>query len=177
MSSGKGGLHFWLMTLSFMVRDLLFPPEKILREAGVKPGFCVLDFGCGPGSYTLAASHLVGEKGLVYALDMNPLAIRRVKRIASNRKLANIRTILSDCETGLPDESVDLILLYDTYHELKEPRRVLAELHRVLKPEGFLSFSDHHLSESRMVTELTDIGFFRFVRKGKKTCTFTKASG
>ena len=56
-------IHFRLMALGFMFRDLPNPPEKILKEADIGPGDRVLDFGCGPGSYSLAAAKLVGEKG------------------------------------------------------------------------------------------------------------------
>lgn len=65
------------------------------------------------------------------------------------KKLANVETIHSDCKTGLPDNSVDAVLLYDTFHDLSDPDGVLEELHRVLKPDGILSFSDHHMKKMR----------------------------
>ncbi len=166
--------HFRLMSFGYAFRDLFLPRINILREAGIEPGFHVLDYGCGPGSYVSATAELVGKAGKVYALDINPLAIQRVRNIASKRGLGNVETICSDCETGLADKSVDVILLYDTFHSLRDPNRVLRELCRVLRPNGILSFSDHHMGGDEIASGVTDAGLFRLLRKDKKTYTFVK---
>jgi len=166
--------HFKLMAFTYRLRDLFMPRRKILEEAGIRPGFHILDYGCGPGSYVGAAAELVGGSGKVHALDLHPLAVEMVRDIASRRQLTNIETILSDCRTGLPDNSLDMVLLYDVFHDLEEPDRVLEELHRVLKPDGVLSFSDHHLKENEIVTGLTGSGLFRLSGRGKKTYSFMR---
>jgi ubiquinone/menaquinone biosynthesis C-methylase UbiE len=167
-------LHFRLMSLGFKFRDLRLPRKNILKEVGIKPGFHVLDYGCGPGSYIIPLTELVGESGKVYALDIHPLSIRKVQNIASKKKLANVRTILSDCKTGLHRNSLDVVLLYDVLHHLSDRDRVLKELHRVLKPDGILSFSDHHMKEREILAEVTNGQLFRPQRKGRKTYTFLK---
>jgi len=50
----------------------------------------------------------------------------------------------------------------------------MRELHRILKPGGTLSFSDHHMNEKEVITKVTGAGMFRFVRKGNKTYSFAK---
>jgi ubiquinone/menaquinone biosynthesis C-methylase UbiE len=45
-----------------------------VKEVGIREGFSVLDFGCGPASYVKAVAELVGKSGKIYALDINPLA-------------------------------------------------------------------------------------------------------
>ena len=145
-----------------------------MAEVGIKPGFSILDYGCGPGSYAVVATQLVGKSGKVYALDIHPLAVQQVQNTASKNRLTNIETILSDCATGLPDNSVDVVLLYDTLHDLSEPDKVLAELHRVLKPSGILSFNDYHLEESEIISKITDKGLFRLLREGKRVYNFQK---
>jgi len=85
-----------------------------------------------------------------------------------------VETILSDCKTGLPDSSVDVVLLYDIFHDLGNPNAVLTELHRVLKPTGFISLSDHHLKENDIETGLTGSGLFKLSGKNKKTYSFGK---
>ena len=145
MDKLEPGFHFKLMAFSYKFRDLFSPRENVLKEVGIQPGANILDYGCGPGGYVSAAADLVGESGKIYALDIHPVAIQMVKKIASKKRLANVETICSDCETGLSDDSLDVILLYDTLHALSDPGKVLEELHRVLKPGGILSFSDHHL--------------------------------
>lgn len=167
-------LNFTLMALSFKLRDLLLPRMKILEEVGIEPGFSVLDYGVGPGSYVIPTSRLVGEKGKVYALDINPLAIERVQRIIEKKGLTNVETIHSDCKTDLPDESIDVILLYDTFHEIDNPTELLAELYRVLKPNGILSFSDHHMREKEILSQLTSGGLFQLSKKGERTYSFSK---
>jgi len=162
------------MFFTFKFRDLFLPPEKILKETGIKPGFYVLDYGCGPGSYSITAARMVGEKGKVYAVDINPVAIQQVRSIALKKQLTNIETICSDCTTGLPDKSIDLILLYDTFHEISEPDKLLRELHRVLKSDGILSFSDHHMKKDEIIFKLTNKGLFRFLKKSKRTYSFLK---
>ena len=162
------------MSLGYKFRDFSLPRKKILKEVGIKPGFIVLDYGCGPGSYISPLAELVGKSGKIYALDIHPLAIERVQSITSKKQLTNIETILSDCATGLPDNSLDVVLLYDILHGLSEPDRVLDELYRVLKPSGILSFNDHHLKESEITSKVTNKGLFRLTRKGERVYNFSK---
>ncbi len=174
MDKHKSNLDFQLMSFCYKFRDRFLPRIEILKEVGIEPGFHVLDYGCGPGSYIIPLAELVGNSGRIYALDIHPLAIQMVQRIASRQHLTNVEAICSDRETGLPDSSVDVVLLYDTFHDLSDPDSVLEELHRVLKPNGILSFSDHHLKENEIIPRVTDGGLFALSRKGKRTYSFLK---
>ena len=174
MDKPKSSLDFKFMVLQYKFRDFLLPRMNVLKEVNIKPGFQVLDYGCGPGGYIIPLAELVGKSGKIYALDIHPLAVQAVQRIASKKQLTNVETILSDCETGLPDNSVDVILLYDTFHALSDPNGVLAELHRVLKPDGTLSFSDHHMREHEIVSKVTHRGLFRLSRRSKRTYSLLK---
>ena len=171
MSSVVG---FKLMTLTFRVRDFFRPRMDFLKEAGIKSGFCVLDYGCGPGSYITPLAQLVGALGEIYALDIDPLAIKQVQKTAARKTITNVKTIESDCKTGLRENHVDVVLLYDTFHDLSDPDDVLSELHRVVKSGGILSFSDHHMNEKDILTNVTDTGLFKLLTKGKKTYSFSK---
>lgn len=174
MDESTSNFHFRFMSLGFIFRDLVNPPKDRVKEAGVSPGFCVLDYGCGSGSYTIAAAELVGDTGKVYALDIHPLALESVQKKASKKGFAHVETIHSDCETRLANSSVDVVLLYDTFHEVSDPDGVLKELHRVLKENGILSFSDHHMEEDEIVSHVTKNGLFSLVKKGEKTYSFSK---
>lgn len=176
MDKPMSNFHFKAMSYFGMkIRNIFLPPKKIIKEVEIKPGFQVLDFGCGPGTFTIMAAELVGESGKVYALDIHPLAIKIVEKKKKKRNLFNVKTILSDCQTGLGDNTIDVILLYDTFHCLTEPDKVLLELHRVLKPDGILSFSDHHMKENEIVSKVTNRRLFRLLRKGERTYSFSKA--
>jgi ubiquinone/menaquinone biosynthesis C-methylase UbiE len=170
----ESSLEYTLTCLWFRLRDLFSPPKRMLDEIGVRPGFRLLDYGCGPGSYSVVAADLVGPSGKVYAADINPLALRRVRRVATSKGWGNIETIHTDCATELENENLDVVLLYDTYHDLENPDCVLEELHRVLKPDSILSFSDHHMEEELILDRITGGGLFRLLGKGRKTYTFQK---
>jgi ubiquinone/menaquinone biosynthesis C-methylase UbiE len=169
-------LDFKVMAFFFKIRDFFRPRRDIVKEVGLKEGFRVLDFGCGPGGYVSAVAELIGQSGKIFALDINPFAIQMVKKLAVKKELSNVQTILSDCETGLPDESIDVVLLYDAFHDFANPNAVLEELHRVLKANGVLSFSDHHLEEKEIMSKITEAGLFKLWSKGKRTYSFVKRS-
>jgi ubiquinone/menaquinone biosynthesis C-methylase UbiE len=167
MEKSPSGFSFRLMSLMFKVRDLIKPRKNILREVGIKEDFRVLDFGCGPGGYLLPLVKLTGASGKIYALDVNPAAILAVKSLALKHQLGNVEAILSDSATGLPDGSIDVILLFDVLHHLKKPDEVLAELRRILKSGGILSVSDHHMAAENIISKISGVGLFRLSRQGK----------
>jgi len=172
MDKPMSNFDFQFMSVGYKIRDFFLPRMDILKEVGIKPGFHVLDYGCGPGSYIIPLAELVGESGKIYALDIHPLAIQKVQYIASKKQLKNVEAILSDCQTGLPDNTLEVVLLYDAFHHLSDPDMVLKELHRVLKPDGILSLSDHHLKENEIVSGVTNGGLFRLLKKGQRAYTF-----
>ncbi|HNS22647.1 MAG TPA: methyltransferase domain-containing protein [Sedimentisphaerales bacterium] len=160
--------HNWLtyrMEMSVIrVRDLIRPPARVLLNVGVKTGMTVLDFGCGPGGFSLAAARIVEPEGLVYALDVQQAALESVRRAAIRRGISNLHPIPADQVSQVPEESVDIALLYDVLHIVIEPvatREILLSIHRVLKPDGVLSVSDHHLQEASLLTKVTGSGLYR----------------
>jgi len=174
MDKPMNNVTFKGMCFFFMIRDFFRPRSNILMETGIKLGDHILDYGCGPGGYVPPAVELVGNSGRVYALDINPLAVKRVQKIASKNQLANVETTCSNCKTGLQDDSLDVVLLYDIFHMLGDPNGVLKELHRVLKTNGILSFSDHHMKENEIMSKITGCGLFGLSKKGKRTYSFLK---
>ena len=174
MEKLKSSLSFKLMGLAFKLRDFVSPRINVLKEVGIKPGNAVLDYGCGPGGYIVPLSSLIGTSGEIFALDINPLAIKSVQEIASKNKLENVKTIHSECDTGLPDQSVEVVILYDTYHDLKNPDDVLQEINRIIKAEGILSFSDHHMRDYEIREKILSNNLFKLIKKNRKTYTFSK---
>ncbi len=85
MDKPTSNFHFKFMSFGYKFRDFFLPRKNILKEVGVKPGFHVLDYGCGPGGYIIAAAEFVGKSGKIYALDIHPLAIQMVQSIASKK--------------------------------------------------------------------------------------------
>lgn len=165
---------FMLMSLAFKIRDRFNPPKKILDETGIRPGFHVLDYGCGPGSFSIAASSMVGDSGRVYSADVSPDAIDRITALSKKNNLENIKTIRTELDTGLENESLNLILLYDVFHHIRDKKTLLTELHRILKPGHSLSFSDHHMKEKEIINEMEQDGLFVIEKKAKKIFRFKK---
>lgn len=147
---------FKVMTFVLRIRDIFRPTHKVLSEVDIiKPGAHVLDYGCGPGNYTIAAAELVGPSGKVYAVDIHAHAISEVQNKADIKGLRNVQTILTDCNTKLPDSSVDIVLLFYVLHDFKNPDAIIKELNRVLKPRGVLLVIDHKLENEKVVSILS----------------------
>jgi len=85
MDKPVSNFNFRFMALCLKLRDLFLPREIILQEAQIEPGFVVLDFGCGPGSYSVLAAQMVGATGKIYALDIHPLAGQMVQKAAAKK--------------------------------------------------------------------------------------------
>ena len=164
------------MSLFLKAREWLGDPSQRLVEAGLDPGQAVLDFGCGIGSYAIPAAQIVGDGGIVYALDIHPLAVEKVERRARKENLANVETIQSDRDTGLPDESVDAILLYDVLHSVPAKGDLLRELHRILKHDGFLSVVPDHMEEDVFLETVQDGNLFSLQARHDKVYQFVKCS-
>ncbi|RJS68920.1 methyltransferase domain-containing protein, partial [Methanophagales archaeon] len=87
---------------------------------------------------------------------------------AKKQGLRNITTILSDGETRLHDESVDVILLYGVLPEIKDKESVLRELHRVLKPDGYVSTRFcFRIKKDRVLGIMESAGFSLIEQKGR----------
>jgi len=167
-------IWFRLMALEFKIRDYRRPRQEIVSEVGLKAGFQVLDYGCGPGGYVPAVSKVIGSSGKLYALDALPIAVEMVKKVVAKNELKNVETTLSDRATGLPTEELDVVLLYDVFHDLDDQKAVLNEVYRVLKANGQLSFSDHHMEENEIISKVAGSGLFKLENKGKYTYSFAK---
>ncbi len=109
-------------------------------------------------------------RGKVYALDCFPRHLKIVKERVRKEGLINIETILSDNRTGLPDECVDIVWICDAFHEVKQRRAVLAELHRVLRREGVLAIYDG--IRDRVLSYTT--GLFSLIGRDGKLLRFAK---
>jgi ubiquinone/menaquinone biosynthesis C-methylase UbiE len=156
MDKPMSNFSFKAMTLVLRIRDIFRPAHKVLSEVDIiKPGAHVLDYGCGPGNYTIAAAELVGPSGKVYAVDIHAHAISEVQNKADIKGLRNVQTILTDCNTKLSDSSVDIVLLFYVLHDFKNPDAIIKELNRVLKPRGVLLVIDHKLENEKVVSILS----------------------
>jgi len=125
--------------------------DLLLRELALKPGMVVADVGAGTGYYARRIARLIGPKGLVYAVDVQPEMIQMLTELAAKAKVENIRPVLSSVSNvNLPDASIDLALMVDVYHELEFPYEVLQSLVRALKPGGRLVFVEYRAEDPKV---------------------------
>lgn len=179
----RRGLHdsrfaFWIITL--MHDNPLLPifkdPYKLLKAAGLKPGQQVLEVGCGPGFFTVPAANIVGNEGLVYAVDVHPRALERVQKKIEGKGIRNVMPLLANAShTGLPEGSIDLAFLFGLPHIIGGQENLLSEMHRILKPGGVLSFRKTRASEKKLIEDLEKRGFVYSVRQARISL-FTKGN-
>ncbi|MCM2265461.1 MAG: class I SAM-dependent methyltransferase [Desulfuromonadales bacterium] len=117
-----------------------FDPEAILRTFGIDAGVDdLIEFGCGYGTFTLAAASLVS--GTVFALDIEPEMIDLVQEKCRRAGIANVQAVVRDFVahgSHLPDGSMDAALLFNILHH-DEPIALMREAWRVLKPGAKLA--------------------------------------
>ena len=139
---------------------------EMLQQIGIRRGHTVLDFGCGSGTYTVPVAKIVGEQGRVHALDKDKETLDELVQKAESAGLKNIKRMETSgkLEINLADESVDVVLLFDVFHSYYFPqandrRRLLDEIHRIMKPTAFVSVWPKHM-ESPAKDEIESANFY-----------------
>jgi len=124
---------------SFWMHD----PELVFGELKLKEGDSFLDIGCGTGDYSVYASKIVRDSGVVYALDIQKELINNLRKQADLEGLNNINAIISDIAAPLPveDNIIDVCFISTVLHSVnldEHGKKLFSEIGRVLKPEGRL---------------------------------------
>ena len=123
--------------------------------------------------YRLA--ELVGPGGKVFAVDIQPLAIRTVKEKAARKSLTNIEAVLANSYTAaIPASSADIVLLFDTVHMIKDHDALFHEIHRLLKPDGFLFMDPGHMRMPRAREIVESTGLLTMVKCPGRDMLLTK---
>jgi len=127
-------------------RRKMQPPDKIISRSGIKEGMKVLEVGCGSGAFTTFVARAVGDKGEVFALDIQPEMLKQIEnklKQPENENIKNIRLIEGDAlNIPLEDNTFDLVYSITVFQELPDKNKALKEMKRVLKPDGILSITE-----------------------------------
>ena len=123
-----------------------------LSLADIAPGQTVLDLGCGAGLDSILAARRAGATGRVISIDMTTEMLEKAKRNAMSAAVDNIEFHHGEADQlPVDDETVDVVITNGVFNLCLEKRRVLSELHRVLRPGGRLQMADILLRDA--VTE------------------------
>lgn len=155
-------LYFKGMTWLYKIADFFGHLKKHMKNIPLKEGMTVVDYGCGPGRFTIPAAKIVAEKGKVIAVDIQPLAISTVKKKANHEGLTNIKAILIDSyDTGIQSSSIDMVLLIDVIHEIEDRDTLFKELYRILKRDGIVFMYPEHMNTSKAKEIVESTGLFK----------------
>ena len=141
--------------------------NRVMDILGIASGKSVADIGAGSGWFTVRAAKRVGAGGAVYAVDINPEAIRYIGERAQKEQLQNVKTILGKADDSLlPAGSVDAVLLLKTYHEVAQPVALLRNLRAALRPGAKVGIidrngngEDHGVGRDVVLREAKEAGY------------------
>jgi len=126
-------------------------PERALDALNLKPGMVVADIGAGVGYMSLRMAKRVGPSGKVYANDLQPEMLAKLRENAARGGIANVITVLGDvADPKLPLNTMDLVLLADVYHEFSQPEQMLRKIRETLKPDGRLVLLEYRAEDRRI---------------------------
>jgi ubiquinone/menaquinone biosynthesis C-methylase UbiE len=145
--------------------------QRLKQVLALEPGGVVADVGAGKGELTLALAGELGPKGQVFATEIDPQRLQRLRELAAGAKPGNVTVVEAHSrETGLPQNCCDAIVLRRVYHHLTDPSSVSASLLRSLRPGGVLAVIDFPppffwsrgslgVPAKAVITEVTGSGF------------------
>ena len=148
-------------------RDERLQINRVMDILAIAPGKTVADIGAGSGWFTVRAAKRVGDAGMVYAVDINPEAVRYIDDRVHKENLHNVKTILSTADDPtLPAAAIDSVLLLKTYHEVENPVIVLQKLRASLRPGAKVGIIDrngngenHGVSRDVVLREASQAGY------------------
>ncbi len=118
------------------------PPSHII-EIGIRPGMIVADFGSGSGAHAFPMAEATGDRGRVYAIDIQRDLLTRIKNEAKRRDLHHIEVLWGDLETHggskIADNIADVVLASNILFQVRDKHMPLREARRIVKPTGLFA--------------------------------------
>jgi SAM-dependent methyltransferase len=126
-------------------------PDLLLEALKLKSGDVVADIGAGTGYYSWRMAKIVGDKGLVYAVDIQQEMLDLLAKRMAERKITNVKGVLGTItDPKLPAHSVDLLLMVDVYHEFDHPLEMIQAICKSLKPGGRVVFVEFRAEDPKV---------------------------
>ena len=156
----------WIEQFDFSSSDTSLQKE-ILDALKLKPGMDIADVGAGSGVHACLFAEKVLPDGKVYAVDIVQEFLDHIKAKCSEEGIKNVQCVMgSDTSCNLAPSSVDVVFTCDTYHHFEYPFKMMASIHKALRPNGqfiIVDFKDkswHVRADSKtVIEEITRSGF------------------
>ena len=175
MKRKLSGTEFKIMQGLMKVIDTVHPyvPARV-KKFGSEPGMTVVDYGCGPGRYAVEFAKLVGSKGSVIAVDVLEIALKATEKRLKKHELTNVDLRLArEYDSGIAKGVADIVCAIDMFHHV-EPAPFLAEVRRILKPEGRLLIAGGHQTRKSIKKAVEASGSWALVDEARMFLRYVK---
>ena len=124
--------------------------DLAISKLPINKNSVVADIGAGTGYYTFRIAPKISQ-GSIYAVEIQDDAIKYLN--ARRKKLSQNNVIVikgSEQTPNLPDNTIDLAIMVDVYHELLYPHEMLQAIRRSLKPKGKLLLLEYRAEDPKI---------------------------
>ncbi len=165
-----GDAEKWAKAFDDPARDAWQKPDEVLNALHLQRTDRVADLGAGTGYFSVRIAKLVPE-GKLFSIDIEPDMLRYLRERAHHENLSVLVPILASAESANLPESVDLVLVVDTYHHIDNRIAYFSKLKASFRPNGRLAIVDfkanspegpppeHRIPPEEVISELEAAGY------------------
>jgi SAM-dependent methyltransferase len=152
-------------------REIEEDVATLIKNMKIKTDDTIADIGAGSGYHVFKMAPLA-DKGLVYAVDIQPEMLEAIELKKKSKRVSNVETVLGSAKSiNLPKNSLDKVLLVDVYHEFSNPFEMIESIKNALKPNGLLFLIEyrgedpnvpikkiHKMTKKQSIAEMRAVG-------------------